>query len=76
MHIAKVFMSGHSQAIRLPKEFKFQSKRVAIAKKGNKLILWAIPQDLASAYHLLTSLPDDFFADGRQDTPPQERESL
>jgi antitoxin VapB len=76
MHIAKVFMSGNSQAIRLPKEFKFQGKQVAIAKKGNKLILWAIPQNLAPAYHLLTILSDDFFADGRHDTPPQERESL
>jgi antitoxin VapB len=76
MHIAKVFMSGHSQAIRLPKEFKFKGKQVAIAKKGGKLILWEIPQNLANAYHLLASLPDDFYAEGRKDTPPQERESL
>lgn len=76
MRKAKVFMSGHSQAIRLPKEFQFHSKEVAIAKKGDKLILWEVPQSLAEAYHLLTSLPDDFFAEGRGDAPPQEREAL
>lgn len=77
MHrMAKVFMSGHSQAIRLPKEFKFKGKQVAIEKKGNKLILWEISKNLAEAYHLLTDLPDDFFAEGRNDTLPQEREPL
>lgn len=76
MRKAKVFMSGHSQAIRLPKEFQFHGKEVAIARKGNKLILWEVPHSLAGAYHLLTSLPDDFFAEGRQDAAPQEREAL
>lgn len=76
MRMAKVFMNGHSQAIRLPKEFQFHSKQVAIAKRGNKLILWEVSQNLAKAYDLLTSLPNDFFAEGRFDTPPQDRESL
>lgn len=76
MRMAKVFMSGHSQAIRLPKEFQFHSKKVAIAKKGNKIILWEVPQNLTEAYHLLTSLPDDFFSEGRDDALPQEREEL
>lgn len=76
MRTAKVFMSGHSQAIRIPKEFQFHSKQVAIAKKGNMLILWEVPQNLAKAYDLLVSLPDDFYAEERIDTPPQSREAL
>jgi len=76
MHIAKVFMSGHSQAIRLPKEFQFQSKQVAMTKKGNKLILRETSQSLAEAYRRFQKMPDDFFAQERVDTPPQERESL
>lgn len=76
MRTAKVFMSGHSQAVRLPKEFQFHSKQVAIAKKGDKLILWEIPKNLVKAYDLLVSLPEDFFAEERVDTPPQKRESL
>jgi antitoxin VapB len=76
MRMAKVFMSGNSQAIRLPKDFQFHSKEVAITKRGNKLIIWEMPENLAKAYHLLTSLPDDFYEEGRIDLPPQERESL
>jgi antitoxin VapB len=76
MRMAKVFMSWHSQAVRLPKDFIFHSKEVAIEKKGNKLILWELPENLAAAYDLLTSLPQDLFADGRVDTPPKDREEL
>ena len=76
MRMAKIFKSGNSQAIRLPKDFQFRNKQVAIARKGKKVILWEIPQNLAEAYYLLVSLPGDFFSDGRHDMPPQERESL
>lgn len=74
MRMVKVFMSGHSQAIRLPKEYQFHHKEVAIEKKGNKLILWEVPENLAAAYHLLAEMPDDFFGEGRKDTPPEERD--
>lgn len=36
---AKVFKNGSSQAVRLPKEFRFQGTEVLISKKGNKVIL-------------------------------------
>ena len=36
---AKVFKNGSSQAVRLPKEFRFQSTEVLISKKGDKVIL-------------------------------------
>lgn len=72
--MAKVFMSGHSQAVRIPKEFQFHSKQVRIAKEGNKVILWEDPESLANAFQLLASLPDEFFSKGREDAPPQERE--
>ncbi len=76
MRMVKVFMSGHSQAIRLPKEFQFHTKEVAIARRGNKLILWEVSENLAKAYHLLTSMPEDFYAEDRCDDPPQQRELL
>lgn len=69
--IAKVFMSGNSQAIPLPKEFQFRCKEVSITKEGNKLIISEVPENLSSAYHLLTDLPADFFSEGREDMPPQ-----
>jgi antitoxin VapB len=36
---AKVFQNGRSQAVRLPKEFRFKGNEVAISKKGDKIIL-------------------------------------
>lgn len=76
MKTAKVFTSGHSQAVRLPKEFQFHSKEVEIFRRGNETILREKPKNLKRAFELLTSMPDDFFENGRQDTPPQERESF
>jgi len=76
MRMAKVFKSGNSQAIRIPKDFQFHSRKVRIAKEGNKIVLWEEPENLVDAFHLLASLPNDFFQDGRIDEPPQVRESL
>lgn len=76
MKMAKVFMSGHSQAVRLPKEFQFHSKEVEIFKRGNDTILREKPQDLTRAFELLTSMPDDFFSCEREDALPQEREDF
>lgn len=37
--IAKVFQNGRSQAVRLPKKFRFKGSEVRISKKGDKVIL-------------------------------------
>ena len=42
--IAKVFISGRSQAVRLPKEYRFQGKEVYIKKEKGKVILSEKPQ--------------------------------
>ena len=76
MKTAKVFKSGNSQALRLPKEFQFHTKEVEIFKRGQDVILREIPKNLTHAFELLTSLPDDFFSSGREDSPPQERDSF
>jgi antitoxin VapB len=36
---AKIFRNGRSQAVRLPKEFRFKGNEVKISKEGNKVIL-------------------------------------
>ena len=36
---AKLFKNGRSQAVRLPKEFRFKGTEVKIRKEGNKVIL-------------------------------------
>jgi len=44
MQTAKIFQNGRSQAIRLPKEFRFEGKEVYIRKVGQKVILSAKPE--------------------------------
>ena len=49
-----VFQSGNSQAVRLPKEFRFKSKTVEIFRRGDEVVLRERPQTLGE---LLDSLP-------------------
>lgn len=73
---ARVFKSGNSQAVRLPKEFQFDVNEVEILRRGDEVVLRRIPQSLAKLFELLTSLSDDFMEDGRIQPPAQERELL
>ena len=72
----RVFKSGNSQAVRLPKEFSVRSKVLEIFRRGDEIVLREPAKGLARAFELLTELPDDFLAEGRRDIPPQHREEL
>ncbi|MDF1828110.1 MAG: type II toxin-antitoxin system VapB family antitoxin [Legionellaceae bacterium] len=74
MTYAKVFQSGNSQAVRIPKKFHINSERVEIIKRNDELILREKPSNLKQAFELMTHMPEDFFEHGRIDLPPQERE--
>jgi antitoxin VapB len=50
--VAKLFQNGRSQAVRLPKEFRFKGTEVRIRKQGEKVILEPIKQ---------TKWPDGFW---------------
>jgi antitoxin VapB len=76
MATARVFRSGNSQAVRLPKEFRLKGKEVEIFRRGDEIVLREKGKGLARAFEILAHLPDDFLLEGRQDTPPQEREGL
>jgi antitoxin VapB len=76
MKTTRVFKSGNSQAVRLPKEFSVKSKVVEILRRGDEIVLREPGKGLGRAFEALAELPDDFFADGRQDPPPQHREGL
>jgi antitoxin VapB len=76
MATAKVFRSGNSQAVRIPREFQFDTDEVEIERRGDEIILRRPVRNLRSAFDALAALPDDFFAEGRQDLPPQSREGL
>ncbi len=74
MKITKVFKSGNSQAVRLPKEFQIKSEEVEIFRRKGDIVIREIPKTLERAFTLLTELPEDFFIDGRKDAPPQDRD--
>jgi antitoxin VapB len=76
MGTARVFRSGNSQAVRLPKQFRFKSKEVEIFRRGDEVVLREKDKNLVRAFELLTSLPDDFDLPGRDDERPEKRKRL
>ena len=76
MQHARIFQSGNSQAVRLPKDFRLEVEQVEIFRRGDEIVLRPIPESAAALFDALASLPEDFMADGREDAPPQEREAL
>ena len=76
MTTARVFKSGNSQAVRLPRQFRLNTSEVEIFRRGDEIVLREKARGLARAFDILTSLPDDFMADGRTDNPPQSRKGL
>ncbi|MGE0006191.1 MAG: antitoxin [Parvibaculaceae bacterium] len=77
---AKVFRSGNSQAVRLPKEFRFDVDQVEVMREGDAVILrpravrrqrWA---SLRAA--LKHGFSDDFMAEGRRQPGDQDRPRL
>jgi len=79
-HLTRVFQAGNSQAVRLPKEFRFNVERVEITQEGDALILrphietheaWT---SLKAA--LARGVSDDFLANGRQQPEQQDRPDL
>ena len=76
MKMTRVFKSGNSKAVRLPKEFSVKSKELEIFRRGDEIVLREPSKGLGRAFELLANLPDDFIAEGRTDIPPQDREGL
>ena len=76
MSTAKVFRSGNSQAVRLPKQFRLKSAEVEIFRRGDELVLREKPANLAKAFDLLAGLPDDFEIPDRSTDRPQKRKGL
>jgi len=76
MPYARVFQSGNSQAVRLPKEFRLNAHKVEISRRGDELVLRAVPTSATAIFDALARLPKDFMKGGRGDTRPQTRDDL
>ena len=65
MQTAKLFQNGHSQAVRLPKEFHFSGDYVFIQKHGDAVLLVAHDKAWEVFLEGVNGFSDDFLADGR-----------
>ncbi len=74
MTTTRVFKSGNSQAVRIPKEFQFDVDELEIFKRGNEIVLRKKEDNLLGVLDILAGFSDDFMQDGREDLPPQERD--
>ena len=72
----KVFMNGRSQAVRIPKEFRFNTDRVIVTRVGHALVLTPEDQLAAVMREGFRSVPEDFMASGREEIIPSERDSV
>ena len=76
MDTAKVFWSGRSQAIRLPKNFRFNTEEVRIRRQGNSVILEPIANDWLWLDQVVGALDDDFIQAATERLPQQIRPDL
>lgn len=76
MDTAKVFWSGRSQAVRLPKDFRFDTAEVRIRRHGNAVILEPIQQDWQWLDAIAGPLDEDFVAAATTEPPQQDRPAL
>jgi antitoxin VapB len=76
MATAKLFWSGRSQAVRLPKDFRFPGKEVRIRRHGNAVVLEPIADDWSWLDAIVGKLDDDFVAAVKEQPGQQERPAL
>lgn len=75
MKTAKLFQNGQSQAVRLPKEFRFEGDEVIIKRSGNAVILLPANHSWDVLVNSLDKFSEDFMTD-RAQPEPQVREDL
>jgi len=76
MATAKVFWSGRSQAVRLPKEFRFEGSEVRVRRHGNAVILEPIADDWSWLDRWAGQLDEDFIQAVNEKPAEQERPAL
>ena len=73
--IAKLFRNGRSQAVRLPREFRFEGDRVSIRRMGRGVLLEPVDVDVRAWFAEMDRLRSEPFTVGDRDQPPpQERD--
>jgi antitoxin VapB len=76
MQTAKLFWSGRSQAVRLPKDFRFRGDKVRIRRHGNGVILEPVPDDWEWLDNLPGKFDEDVIEAANEQPGQQERPAL
>ncbi len=79
MATAKVFKSGNSQAVRLPKAFRLKGPEVEITRRGDEIVLRELPKrkrGLEELFEIIVSMPDGVFEEIKDTRPPEKRKGL
>lgn len=74
MDTAKLFTNGRSQAVRLPKDYRFEGTEVFIKKVGHTVVLIPVTGSWQTLVDSLETFSDDFMQE-REQPGIQERES-
>lgn len=73
METAKLFWSGRSQAVRLPKAFRFEGEAVRIRRQGKAVVLEPIARDWSWLDNDLGPFDQDMIDATEEPVPQQER---
>jgi antitoxin VapB len=76
MLTSEVFISGNTQAARLPKEYQTGEKELFVQKIGNTVILFPKTNPWEAFGQSLNEFTEDFMQEGRNQPAMQEREGL
>ncbi len=76
MDTAKVFWSGRSQAVRLPKRFRVEGREVRVARRGTAIVLEPLPETWAWLDAIAGALDEDFVEAVKEQPEPTERPAL
>ncbi len=76
MKTVKVFQSGNSQAVRIPKSYQVKDVELCINQLGSSIILSPKKDLWKNFQYSIDNFSDDLFETGREEPKMQERESF
>jgi len=76
MNNAKIFTNGRSQAVRLPKEYRFTDKEVYINKIGDVVMLYSKKDPWSPLFESLNKFSDDYMNDRNQPNDHENRQII
>ena len=76
MTMTKTFISGNSQAVRIPKEYRIEQEDVIINKIGNTIFIYPVEDRYEMLMDCLNGFSDDFFPNGRLEQPEYDEREI